>query len=57
MTDTSPVIITYDNVAVFDNLAGTQPIPFVSKSHILNIFILSNHIFTYFLEFIRRIFF
>ena len=32
MTDTSPVIITYDNVAVFDNLAGTQPIPFVSKS-------------------------
>lgn len=30
--DVSPIIIKYDNLAVFDGLAGTQPIPFVSKT-------------------------
>ena len=32
MNDISPVLVKYDNVAVFDNLNGTQPIPFISKS-------------------------
>lgn len=32
MPDNSPVIVKYNNVPVFDNLTGNQPIPFISRS-------------------------
>ena len=31
--DVSPIVINYDDVAVFDGLSGNQPIPYVTKSN------------------------